>query len=225
MGDLTETMPKCLVPVQGVSLLQRQLTSLRNAGISDIAIITGYKRECFSTFNLVQIHNAEWASTQMVYSQLCADEWVNGDGVIVSYSDIFYQSSAVETLMSADAQICITYDTNWLDLWSRRFDKPLSDAETFKINADGTLKEIGKTAQTVTEIQGQYMGLIKFSSSGWNYFRNFVCNLPMEIQRNIHMTSLLQKIIESDGPPVQAIPYSDIWGEVDSQTDLEIYES
>ena len=33
---------------------------------------------------------------------------------------------------------------NWLELWSKRFENPLDDAETFKINEGGYLLEIGQ---------------------------------------------------------------------------------
>ena len=45
MKNLTDEKPKCLAKLRGKPLLEWQLTSLREAGIEDIAIVTGYKRE------------------------------------------------------------------------------------------------------------------------------------------------------------------------------------
>jgi choline kinase len=41
MGALTEARPKCLVEVQGRTLLERQLAALRASGIKEIGIVTG----------------------------------------------------------------------------------------------------------------------------------------------------------------------------------------
>ena len=45
MKELTEEIPKCLLEVEDKALLDRQIESLRGAGIDEIAIVTGYKRE------------------------------------------------------------------------------------------------------------------------------------------------------------------------------------
>ena len=45
MKALTEEKPKCLVELDGQSLLEKQLGALRQSGIEDIAIVTGYRRE------------------------------------------------------------------------------------------------------------------------------------------------------------------------------------
>ena len=46
-----------------------------------------------------------------------------------------------------------------------RFSNPLTDAETFKIK-DGKLVEIEKN-KTFDDINGQYMGIIKITFTGW----------------------------------------------------------
>ena len=45
LRPLTNDKPKCMVPLLGVSLLQRQIDCLQNQGIHDIHIATGYRAE------------------------------------------------------------------------------------------------------------------------------------------------------------------------------------
>ena len=45
MNSLTEDLPKCLLEVVGKPLLQHQINALKTAGITDLLIVTGYKRE------------------------------------------------------------------------------------------------------------------------------------------------------------------------------------
>ena len=101
MKNLTDERPKCMVELHGKSLLEWQLQALREAGVDDIAIVTGYKREMFSQWKLKEFHNPRWAETNMVSSLACAYEWLEAEPCIVSYSDIFYDATAVTSLMAA----------------------------------------------------------------------------------------------------------------------------
>src|SRR5690606_31607320 len=96
------------------------------------------------------------------------NEWLESDHCLISYSDIFYTSEIINNLLQSSADIAITYDKNFADLWSKRFVNPLSDLESFKINENNFLLEIGNKPNSLQEIQGQFMGLLKFTPNGWN---------------------------------------------------------
>jgi choline kinase len=225
MKHMTDDSPKCLVKVRGKPLLEWQLTALREAGISDIGIVTGYKREMLADRNLTEFHNPRWESTNMVSSLSCAQDWLLAEPCIVSYSDIFYDSSAVASLMKSDADLAVTYDPNWLALWEKRFGDPLLDAETFKLNANGTLTEIGNKPGLVSEVQGQYMGLLRFTPTAWREVLRVRAALSSEQCDNMHMTGTLQRLIDAGVVPVMGVPYEKEWGEVDSIDDLAAYQA
>jgi choline kinase len=223
MKDLTDNRPKGLVELRGKALLDRQLLALREAGIEETAIITGYRRELFAERGLREFHNPRWAETNMVSSLACAEEWLSTETCIVSYSDIFYGTQAVQLLMESQTALAVTYDPNWLDLWRKRFADPLVDAETFRLNADNTLAEIGGKPNSIEEVQGQYMGLLRFMPTAWTEIRRILDRLPRSECDRMHMTGTLQKVIEVGNVPVAAIPYFGEWGEVDSGEDLAMY--
>lgn len=225
MKHLTEEKPKCLVQLHGKTLLDWQIESLHIAGITEIAIVTGYKRQLLARRDLVEIHNERWAETNMVSSLACANEWLEADSCIVSYSDIFYSPLAVESLISCSAELAITYDPNWRSLWVQRFGDPLLDAETFRISQESTLLEIGNKPNSLNEIQGQYMGLLRFTPHGWHAVQKVRAKLSPEQSDRMHMTGTLQKIIDSQIVSILAIPYKGKWGEVDSESDLLGYQS
>lgn len=162
MKHLTDNKPKCLNELHGKPLLQYQLDALRGAGIQEIGIVTGYQREQLAAFGLTEFYNPRWAETNMVSSLECASAWLGDDPVIVSYSDIFYQPEAVCLLLGASAALALTYDPHWLTQWQGRFVDPLSDAETFRIDQQQLL-EIGAKPESLQQVQGQYMGLLKFT--------------------------------------------------------------
>jgi choline kinase len=225
MKSLTDELPKCLVELRGKPLLEWQLSALRAAGITDVAIVTGYRRELLADRGLVQFNNPRWAQTNMVSSLACAADWLSAEPCIVSYSDIFYDASAVTSLMQSTASLAVTYDANWRILWEKRFGDPLLDAETFRLKADGTLAEIGRKPKTVEEVEGQYMGLLRFTPEAWSETVRIRGKLTEAERDGLHMTGTLQKVIESGRIAVSALRYAGDWGEVDSAEDLAAYHS
>lgn len=223
MRNLTDDRPKCLIELNGRSLLEWQLDAIRRAGISKIAIVTGYKREMLANSELTEFHNSRWAETNMVSSLACAEGWLREKSCIVSYSDIFYDSQAVRLLMDCPASIALTYDPYWLALWKKRFGDPLLDAETFRLNPDNTLAEIGNKPKSAAEVQGQYMGLLSFTPEGWNEVLRIRSALNGKERDQMHMTGTVQKVIDAGHIAVTAVPYEMRWGEVDSVEDLKLY--
>ena len=199
MKSLTIDQPKCLIAVNGKPLLEWQISALKAAGIDEIAIVTGYRRELLQSYGLKEFHNSGWAKTQMVTSLTCAAEWLLSGDCIVSYSDIFYEAQAIGSLIECKAELCITHDPHWEELWRQRFDDPLSDAETFRVDSEGYLLEIGGKAETMAEINGQYMGLLKFSIDGAKKFLKTCGDLDPHIMANMHMTQLLNLMIQKYG--------------------------
>lgn len=224
MKTMTDDRPKCLVELRGKTLLDWQLGALREAGVRDIAIVTGYRRELLAERGLPEFHNPRWAETNMVTSLSCAERWLTEAPCVVSYSDIFFSAPAVTSLMNCNVALAITYDPNWRALWQKRFGDPLIDAETFRLHPDGTLAEIGHRPKTVNEIEGQYMGLLRFTPEGWNEVARIRAGLTCQERNSMHMTDTLQKVIEAGNIRIAAIPYTGIWGEVDSAEDLEAYQ-
>jgi L-glutamine-phosphate cytidylyltransferase len=225
MKDLTKERPKCLTEVRGKSLLDWQLEALQTAGITEISIVTGYKRELLNSRGLVEFHNARWAETNMVSSLACADAWLQTEPCIVSYSDIFYNSTIIKSMKTCEAPLTVAYDPNWLNLWSQRFGDPLLDAETFRLTSANTLAEIGNKPECVEDIQGQYMGLLRFTQEGWAELLRIRSGLTTAQSDKIHMTGILQMIITAGRIAIEAIPYVGEWGEIDSEKDLTYYNS
>lgn len=222
LGTITTDRPKCMVEVGGHPLLDWQIAALRRAGIDRIVVTTGYRHAAIDALNLKTVHNADWAHTNMVGSLMCAMETVPPP-FIVSYSDIIYAPAHVERLLSCPAELAITYDVDWLDLWQRRFDDPLTDAETLVIDANGWLQDIGGKTDRIADIQGQFMGLIKVSATATTWIRDMIAEEP-ELRASLDMTSLLRKLLDS-GRSLQGVPVEGGWCEIDEATDLGVAET
>jgi choline kinase len=158
----------------------------------------------------------------MVLSLMAARSWLSKEPVIVCYSDIFVSPQMISYLESASGDLCVMYDPNWLDLWKERNEDPLEDAETFRLEG-ARIIEIGQKPKVIEDIQGQYMGLLKFTPKGWAQFEETVLALDEHIQRKISMTEVLQLMI-AQGFDIQGVKLNGLWGEVDTPSDLQLYE-
>lgn len=224
MNERTADRPKCLNELLGHALLDWQIQSLRQAGVQEIGIVTGYKREMLAQYPGIdrEFHNPQWAQTNMVASLLCAKEWLSVAPIIVSYSDIVYRPSHITRLAESQQELTITYDRDWLDLWKLRFENPLSDAETFKLNPQGQLIEIGNRTDSYEEIQGQYMGLSKWTPTALEWLTGWLAGQPPHTLEKLDMTSALRKLMHTHHL-ISTVAISKGWCEVDSSEDADSY--
>ncbi|HAI68514.1 MAG TPA: transferase, partial [Gammaproteobacteria bacterium] len=87
----------------------------------------------------------------------------------------------------------------------------------------GQLLEIGDKAQSMTEIAGQYMGLLKFTPKGWKIVEEQLNKLSQNQLDRLDMTALLRLLLEQ-GVAINVVPVEGKWCEVDSEHDLRLYE-
>lgn len=221
--------PKCLVELAGQSLLAHQLDVLAGAGITDVTVVTGYRGEQIDALGLATVRNPEYDRTNMVTSLMYARSLLDGSAdVLVAYADIVYEPTVVAALVDSPAPFATTIDLDWHRLWSERLTDPLADAETLELDPDGHIVELGRKPRSLADIEGQYMGLIKFSAAFAPTAVAFWEGLDRDATYdgkdlpNMYMTSFLQALVDA-GHPLQAVPVRGGWLEVDSREDLEGY--
>ena len=160
----------------------------------------------------------------MVMSLASAATWLRSDTVVISYADIFFGRDLVRDLVASSGDLVVAYDRSWRSLWTRRFDDPLSDAETFRTDARGNLIEIGRRTTQIDDIEGQYMGLLKFTPKAWHSVEAMLAGVDVKTRDGMDMTTLLRALLDS-GFPIQTLGIAGQWGEIDSSEDLELYEN
>jgi L-glutamine-phosphate cytidylyltransferase len=224
LGSLTSEKPKGMVELGGRSLIARAIASLQAGGCTEIGLATGYRAEVLDGLASRTFHNPRWAETNMVMSLAAAADWLRAGPVIVSYSDIFYTPQTVKDLCAAPADIAISYDKDWRALWEARSGDPLADAESFQRDSQGRLIEIGRRARSLAEIQGQYMGLLKFTPAGWAKVESLLSSLIPAQRDKLDMTGLLARLL-AQGTAIGTVVQTGVWGECDTPGDLQLYES
>jgi L-glutamine-phosphate cytidylyltransferase len=230
LRPLTNNVPKCMVEFKGKPIIDHILETFQVCGIDDIVIVNGYAGDALESHlkgrGIRFVTNREYETTNMVYSLFSAKDEFNDD-LIISYSDIIYAPKILSQLIENTAPISVSIDMNWKQLWDIRMENILSDVETLKISQAGNISEIGMKPKNISEIEGQYIGLISMRSKFLPQLEKIYANLEHKQfnnrdQSNIYMTDLLQEIIDT-GLEVRADKFNGGWIEIDSLEDLTKY--
>jgi choline kinase len=157
--DGSAVKPKCLVEVGGITLLQRQIETLRNANIKRIVVVVGFaaesiREECDSDITFVE--NIHFAETSSLYSLWLAREHLT-DGFVVLNSDVLFHPRLLANLLEfsrGDALLLSDTDAT-----------PLGDEEMkVKLKKDLVI-DISKEIDPL-EADGENVGIVKFGAPG-----------------------------------------------------------
>ena len=229
LQSLTSNKPKCLVSLFGKSLLDWQLETFRKCGITDISVVRGYKGDLINKPGITYFENPKYDTTNMVETLFCAKK-IFDDSIIVSYGDIIFQTDILQKLIDSKHDISVVVDSKWENYWKKRFENPLNDAESLSYDDEGNISSIGQKVCELNEIQGQYIGLIKFHKNIiekiLNYYEKLRINFSKQDNipefRNLYMTDFLQALINS-GHVIKPVIIENGWLELDSVKDYELY--
>lgn len=227
---LTEDRPKCMVPLLGKTILDRQVAVLNRAGIVDIAIVVGHGAAAVPADRFTLYTNPDYSVTNMVVSLMCARDWLTrGDDVLICYGDIVYTDTVLETILQSPHDINVCIDKGWRSYWQERMDDPLSDAETMKFGPDGRIIELGKKPTSYAEIEGQYIGLQLWRAGAVPGILGFYDGLDRDAIYDgkpfpkMFMTSFIQSMINA-GKPIMPAIINHGWLEIDTLDDLALCE-
>lgn len=160
LRPLTEHTPKCLLKVGERSLLQRSIDALKNNGILDYVIVTGYLHEMIEAFvaeeygnsiNVTFIHNEVFDSTNNIYSLWLARPEAEGEEILLLDSDLLYDPEIIARVLADDAENVLTLIRH--DLGEEEM-KVVLDKE------NGTITEISKTCNPL-DAAGESLGIEK----------------------------------------------------------------
>lgn len=242
LRPLTDDRPKCMVEINGKSIIARQIDTMKTCGIEekDINIVTGYRgdqlRKFFADTKINFIDNADYETTNMVCSLMCAHDLMEKeDDIIVSYGDIIYTSEVFSKILCETNEISVIVDNGWYEYWADRCENPLDDAETLMMDAEKNLIEIGQKTNDLSRVQSQYIGLMRYQKTGLKKVLE-ICNEAKErSEKNIklwrtertyskmYMTDMLQGLID-EGNKLKAVEIQRGWYEVDDPDDLKLVE-
>lgn len=122
MLSATRDCPKSLVPVLGVTILQRLLDSLGAIGIHDVLVTTGFEANQIKKFLMDYsthhprvryecVHNPQFATTNYIYSLWLAKESLSGHDVLLFHGDMVVDNCVLTSLLASQgSSVCIQSD-------------------------------------------------------------------------------------------------------------------
>jgi choline kinase len=235
LGNETDEIPKCMVPVAGRPILHWQVAALAAAGVTDVVVVRGYLGDRISApgFDLRFIENPEWSRNNIYASLMYATAEMQG-GFFFSYSDIVFAPAVARALVAAagpDASLIV--DRRWEDAYLGRTEHPLPEAELARVEeglAGPAVTRVGKMAVPREQAAGEFIGLAHFSAAGAAGLRAVWeqalaaggLDAPFgraALLRNAYLTDGLNAMVEA-GRRLAPVFIDGTWREIDTQQDL-----
>ncbi len=156
LKELTKDNTKCMVKVNGQTLIERLLRILDRKSLTRIIIVVGYKgkelMDYIGSLNIntktVFIDNPIYSRTNNIYSLSLADSYLKAEDTILFESDLIFEESVVDELLG-----------------DRR--ETLAVVDKFESWMDGTCMVLDSEDNITDFISGQYINF----SEGENYYK------------------------------------------------------
>lgn len=208
MRPLTDSAPKALLEVGGMSLAARALTSLRAAGTGEVIAVTGHARESLRSLgDLVdgERFNPFYAAHGNVYSLWCARDVVAG-GCYVVNCDVLFEAAIARTLVAARGSAVLTAADHGVD------------AESMKAVAhDGRLTELSKLAPVGPH--PEYIGLARVDPAHGPLLAGVLERFVRDGRLDVYYEDAIQELTAE--APVGLVPVDGLaWIEIDDHEDL-----
>ena len=211
--------PKCLIASNNGkwTILDRQIQSLFQAGVTDIAIVVGYEKHqivrhivrhyptLFDRFAFIDNH--AYAETNNIFSLWLARNWPNGDSFVVLNADVAFSPELLPPALSAAGPITMIVDTAWRD-------------ETMKVVIqNGVVVKMSKQI-TPREFSATYIGITVFDRAIARRFFRTLTRLITEGQTQVFFNAGVQRLVD-EGVHVGYVETGGrAWAEIDEASDL-----
>lgn len=228
LGELTKNNTKCMVKINGISLINRLLEQLSKLSLNKIIIVIGYEGEklknylgySYKTIEIEYIENPIYNKTNNIYSLYLAKEKLLEDDTILIESDLIFEDSIFTLLEQSsypNVAVVAKYES-WMDGTMVRID-----------NENNIINFIPKKAFRYEDIALYYktVNIYKFSKEfARNQYIPFLEAYIHALGNNEYYEQVLRVITILDNCNLKAlILNNEKWYEIDDIQDLDIAET
>lgn len=95
LRPITDSVPKCMVQVNGDCIIDKQIRNLHEAGIKDICVVAGYKAEILRQHieknfaGVTVVENTRYSETNNMYSLYLTRKFIDGDEFLLMNADVY----------------------------------------------------------------------------------------------------------------------------------------
>jgi len=215
LHPLTAKIPKCLIKIEGKSLLEYALGNFEKFGAKEVVIVTGHgakeiKRKIRASsysIKLTFIFNPEYATTNNIYSLWCARNILKG-GAILFNSDLFCHPGIIQRVLNSQNRDFLVVD---------ELKKLGREEMKVRVNAN-TIRQISKKIAP-DKADGEYIGIARFSPRGGAMLSNTLEKMIENEETDVFYEAAFQKMLlyyELFKIDTQGLP----WIEIDDFADL-----
>ena len=241
LGQHTDELPKCLVPVGERSILGWVMRAFAAAGVDELVIIRGYRGDVLEAgaraaappgMMLRFVDNPAWETNNILLSLAYARAELDGP-VLLSYSDIIFTPAVARAVVAAPGPIDLVIDAAFEQIYVGRTDHPLEEGEVADLDDAGRVKRVGKQALPPADAYGEFIGLLKLDAEGAAIIGAAIDDVLARYagrdhepyqraarMRSAYLTDLLQELIDR-GVPMRPVTIRGQWREIDTGQDLE----
>lgn len=225
LKELTRDNTKCMVKVNGVTLIERALRQLDRLGLSRIVIVVGYKgRELIDYIatlrvgtEIVFVDNPIYDRTNNIYSLALARDWLVREDTLLMESDIICEDAVLDELVKDPRKTLALVDRyeSWMD------------GTVVKLDDDDNITDfIPGSKFEFADIPYYYktVNIYKFGREfSEKYYVPFLEAYCRALGNNEYYEQVLKVITMIDEPMIKAKPLSgQKWYEIDDIQDLDI---
>lgn len=118
LRPITDSIPKCMVPINGQPIINKQITNLIENGLkeSDIYVVGGYKGDILREYihnlfpEITVITNSRYGETNNMYSLYLALKKIGESELLLMNADVFFDSDIISGLLRCGSENAIAVD-------------------------------------------------------------------------------------------------------------------
>ena len=228
LKELTQNNTKCMVKVNGVTLIDRMLHQIEKKELSRIIIVVGYEGQKLIDYigtlgirtPIEFISNPVYDKTNNIYSLALAKEWLVQEDTLLFESDLIFEDAVLDAIISDSRETLALVDKyeSWMD------------GTCVKLGEDDSIEAFVPGKQfKFSEIRDYYktVNIYKFSRHfSETHYVPFLDAYQSALGKNEYYEQVLRVITMLDTPEICAKRLNgERWYEIDDIQDLDIAES
>lgn len=215
LGCLTDNIPKAFLEAKGHRLIDYNLALLREHGIEDIKIVTGYRAELYEALakekaGITCIYNPFYEHCNVLGSFYMAQEKLENVDTIYLHADTLCHPEIFQEMVQGSGDMVMPVD--FKDCDSEAMKVTTKDGQVIKVS-----KEI-----SAAESEGEFIGMAKLSKKVMPSIKKASRKLMRNGCLKSYFEGAIQEVIDQGGYSVPALPTKGrFWGEVDFEEDYD----
>lgn len=228
LKELTSNATKCMVEVNGVTMIERTLGHLEKLGLKRIVFVVGYEGQKLKEYveslhistPLEFIDNEVYYKTNNIYSLYLAKEKLVEDDTLLLESDLVYEEAVIRKLVEHPYPSLTLVDKfeSWMDGTCVTLDED-DNITAFLSKREFDFSKTDEYYKTVN----LYKFSKEFSEKHYVPFLEAYCKA---LGTNEYYEQVLKVITFLDDPQIKAVKLNgEKWYEIDDVQDLDIAET